>query len=71
MRGVVGGQFQENFFQAQANAAQFKERPAILHDFCGDGAARVGALLGFDNRHQVPVTRKLFRSHAGSAGEPA
>src|SRR5690348_900649 len=69
VRGVVGGELEEDVFQAHADATQFVKRPAFADNSSGDFAADVAALRAFDGGDHVAVVVRAFDLHAFHAGD--
>ena len=68
VRGIVGGQFQEDIFEAQIHAAQFVKRPAFADQLGGDVAAHILAFGGFDGQRDSSVGAGRFDAYAANAG---
>ncbi len=57
MSGIIRGEFEENIFQAEADAAKLVKRPTLLDDFGGDLAANILARGDFDVGDGMAVRR--------------
>src|ERR1700720_991950 len=65
--GVVGGEFEKNILETEADAFQLIKWPAFLDDFGGNRAANVFALGGLDRCQYVPLHRRCFNLYTAGA----
>src|ERR1700722_15102042 len=53
VRSVVGGELEENIFQAQTNSAQFEKPPAVFDNFRRNLTADIIALRRLYDNHEA------------------